>query len=497
MPYATIFVVALALRLLGLSTQNIWYDEHWTLRVALAPLTQLLDLLVAEEGSKPPIYFGLMHYWVKLGSSEFWLRLPSVLFGSLDAVVAAALGRQLFGARGTALGWLVVLSPFHIYYSQEARPFALWGLFTTTALLFHLRYCATPQRRFLLGYVTTTLLACYTFTYALFFLPLFSALFIWLYRPALSRTQRVEMALGNAVVLLLYLPWLWRILVAAVDGVGFIPLHRGPIYASAAYAVFSLGLGISAGPSLEKLRSLGLSIFEHDALGSGVLVFGFLLVATLVVAGAVVLWKAHRTAFYFATTSLGMFLGTAALMNVLNPEVPLNPRYVLPAILPLMVLILAGSGAAISGLQWQRWLGLAFLLTVSGSLANHYLNPAYERDDLRAAAEFLEQLEPPPEKVLVCGSYLTEVFKHYYQDAIPVEGVSGPLRHESARALPPLYDTLSGLGRFALVYSRPDHGDRDRVLPDAFRSRYRLLHHQHWTGVDLYVFEVPGPALQR
>jgi uncharacterized membrane protein len=140
------------LRLAGISVQNLWYDEHYTLRVALVPLRDLLDVLVAEEGSKPPLYFVFMHYWVKISSSEFWLRASSAFFGGVDCVAAAALGRQIFRhPRGILLGWLLVFAPFHIYYSQEARPYALWGALVTLTLLFQVKFCAAPQRRYLAG----------------------------------------------------------------------------------------------------------------------------------------------------------------------------------------------------------------------------------------------------------------------------------------------------------------------------------------------------------
>ena len=87
--YAAIFVAALLLRLYGISLQNLWFDEHWTLRVASAPITQLPDLLLAHESSKPPIYFALVHYWLRLGAGESWLRWPSAFAGALGCAVAA------------------------------------------------------------------------------------------------------------------------------------------------------------------------------------------------------------------------------------------------------------------------------------------------------------------------------------------------------------------------------------------------------------------------
>jgi mannosyltransferase len=164
--YVAVFLAALWLRLYGISQQNLWFDEHWTLRVASAPIAELRDLLRTYESSKPPLYFVLQHYWLALGAGEFWLRLPSAIFGALGCVVGAAIGRQLFGRqRGVWLGLLLAIAPFHIYYSQEARPYALWGLLMGLAFLFQLKFCANPQLRFLAGYSLLAVLASYTFPY--------------------------------------------------------------------------------------------------------------------------------------------------------------------------------------------------------------------------------------------------------------------------------------------------------------------------------------------
>jgi hypothetical protein len=337
--------------------------------------------------------------------------------------------------------------------------------------------------------VVSALLACYTFTYSIFLLP-FSVLFTWLYQPGLSTKHRSQMAMANGLVILLYLPWLTRVVAAVVAGIGFIPLYRGPAFAAAAYTVFSLGLGISAGPTLERLRAFGDRIFEQAALSSGMLIFGSLLLAALGVSGWMLLWRTNRSAFYFSVGGVAMFLGGGALLNVANPEVPLNPRYVLPMIVPLMVVILAGCGGVLSFNGWRRWLALLYFLTVSYSLANHYFNRDYARDDLRSAAAFVRELQPQPQQVIICAPHLSDIFSYYLQHPLPVMPIGAPNPPEAAEpALQELHQKLAGLRRFVLVYSRPDHGDRAGILRKSLTERYSVAQHRHWTGVDAYVLE--------
>jgi hypothetical protein len=285
-----------------------------------------------------------------------------------------------------------------------------------------------------------------------------------------------------------------RVFAAVTAGIGFIPLHRGPAYAAAMYTVFSLGLGISAGPSLEQLRAMGDRIFTQAPVSSSMLVFGSLLLAAVGVSGCVLLWRTNRSAFYFSLGGVAMFLGGAALLNIANPDVPLNPRYVLPMIVPLMVLILAGCGGVLSFSGWRRWLALLYVITVGHSLTNHYFNREYARDDLRSAAAFVRELQPQPQQVVVCAPHLSDVFSYYLQYPLPLLPVGAPDKADAAEpALQELHRKLAGLRRFVLIYSRPDHGDRAGILRKSLTERYRVAQHRHWTGVDAFVLEAPPP----
>lgn len=492
--YFGIFAAALIVRIFGLSTQNFWVDEHWTLKMASVPIAELPDLLPAAESNKPPLYFALMHYWIKAGAGEFWLRLPSAICGALDCAVVAALGRQLLARRtGLWLGLLLTLAPFHIYYSQEARPFALWSLFTSLAFLFHLRFCASRRLLPLIGYSFCALLACYTFTYGCFILPLSISLGL-IYQTSLSKRDRAKLVIANSLVLLLYLPWLRTVLLSLVHGIGFQSIHHGPPYAASAYALFTLGLGISAGPSLEKLQTLGTGVFRQAPVGGAMLLFGCLLLATLVSYGLLLLWRTNRNAFYFSLVGVFTFWGMAALLNLSNRDIPLNPRYAYPALIPLMVPILAVMLEARGKGRWRCLLPALFLFTISGSLANHYFNPQYRRDDLRGAAQYLDALQPPAEQIIVCAAHLREILDYYLISEIPIEPLTIRSKACAQASLRLIHQRLTGVQRFALVYSRPDHGDPERALPAAIQTHYQLLQSRHWTGVDVFVFEASRAA---
>ncbi len=118
-----IVVGALILRLYGISAQEIWIDEAFSWYVAT---TRGLRHILLIENS-PPLYYLLLRGWVALaGASATVLRLPSALAGTLFVATVLLTGREIFDARMALWsGAAAALAPIHIYYSQEARAYAL------------------------------------------------------------------------------------------------------------------------------------------------------------------------------------------------------------------------------------------------------------------------------------------------------------------------------------------------------------------------------------
>lgn len=85
--------------------------------------------LAVEEPQLPPLYFVLARFWVQgLGYSVVVIRSLSALISLLAFPCLYWLCRELFTAPEVvwmAMGLLAV-SPFHILYAQEARPYSLY-----------------------------------------------------------------------------------------------------------------------------------------------------------------------------------------------------------------------------------------------------------------------------------------------------------------------------------------------------------------------------------
>jgi mannosyltransferase len=115
-----------ALRFATLGAQSFWLDEAATGRLVRMGLGGMLRALPGGE-STPPLYYVLAWLWTRpFGTGEVGLRSLSALVGTLTIVVVYAAASRLCGRRAAvAAAALTAFSPLLIWYSQEARSYAL------------------------------------------------------------------------------------------------------------------------------------------------------------------------------------------------------------------------------------------------------------------------------------------------------------------------------------------------------------------------------------
>ncbi|RKY36518.1 MAG: hypothetical protein DRP78_03400 [Candidatus Omnitrophota bacterium] len=130
---ASIIVLGAFLRIYNLGAESLWYDEVGSIDQA----TRSLPVLFSKFHLSP-LYFVLLKYWMRLfGASEFVLRLPSVLFGVGALFLIYKIGQMLFNTRVGLLSSLILaISPFHLFYCQEARHYSLFIFLTLLSNFF-------------------------------------------------------------------------------------------------------------------------------------------------------------------------------------------------------------------------------------------------------------------------------------------------------------------------------------------------------------------------
>jgi mannosyltransferase len=212
---AFVLVLALAVRLIGIGRFSLGNDEIQEVRFAKLPLRECL-WKVADDKVHPPLDYLLQRALTTLGVSDDARRLPAVAAGVGTVALLMLLATRWFGgAAGLAAGAILALSPIHVRYSQEVRPYAL-GLFLVVASLAALdRHRRTRSSGSLVLWMAAVLASAYTLYFAGIAAGLVGVIFIAAYRR--DGLERAWKFLPIAALLLVvgYLPWL-RYALAAV-----------------------------------------------------------------------------------------------------------------------------------------------------------------------------------------------------------------------------------------------------------------------------------------
>jgi mannosyltransferase len=152
-----------ALRFVGLAHQGFWYDEaHTVLLVELTPGRMLSQLPVHE--STPPLYYVCAWVWARaFGLGEAGLRSLSALVGTATVPVGYLIGRRLGSRRaGLVAASLLACNPLLVWYSQEARAYALLVLLSAVGFLFFLVARERPAAAPMAGWAVASALALAT-----------------------------------------------------------------------------------------------------------------------------------------------------------------------------------------------------------------------------------------------------------------------------------------------------------------------------------------------
>ena len=166
---AGLTVLGAVLRFATVSHQSFWLDEALAARELHLSFGAMLRSISRGEPN-PPLYFVLAWPWAKLfGTSEAGIRSLSVVAGTALIPIAYLCGRELVSRRaGMLAAAFVALSPFMIWYSQEAREYMLLAAFCGASFLFFARLWHESSRRNLIWWAVFSALAVLTHYFAAF-----------------------------------------------------------------------------------------------------------------------------------------------------------------------------------------------------------------------------------------------------------------------------------------------------------------------------------------
>lgn len=352
----SVLVLAAFLRVYAISLYPLAGDEYGSLAEARAVGLNWNSI----------IYSGLMHFWIQLGSSELWLRLPSAIFGVATVGVLFKLGEKLGGWRtGIVAGVLAATSPFSIYHSQEVRFYSLFILAAAgfmLATVHYLEHRRTPRTRVAVLLTGIGLLLSHFLGGLALYAQLTAMAFA--VKTKWSRRARVFILFGVPIALcgLLLTPFvrqgLWRLYRIYGNAPSSIEPVTTPVsiinLAKTVFAGFVFIFGYHVYPLRWLLVALGLS------LG------GFLLLAGARRLGKESLWRVLPFAYLFALVGVYVVLDSVG-GRVAGGVSPRHVAFVWPVFLlliaigltsfkrPVLYVLLAAALTVNAASIWAGW----------------------------------------------------------------------------------------------------------------------------------------------
>jgi len=166
-----ILLLAAAVRCYEPAREGLWLDEAMSVRFARMPLADILTMPPAREYN-PPLYYALLHAWVGVwGEGETAVRSLSIVLGIAAVWLLYRVGRLLLGTEGGLVAALLLAaSPYHVYYSQEARNYALLVALSLASMESFWRVLRGGGPGAQAAYVVSSTLLFYTHAHAVFVL---------------------------------------------------------------------------------------------------------------------------------------------------------------------------------------------------------------------------------------------------------------------------------------------------------------------------------------
>lgn len=461
-----VLLLALGLRLVNLGGRPLWYDEAFSLLYAqLAPAEMIAGTVGSGEAAAeehPLLYYLGLHGWTALwGETTGAARLLSALLGVGTAALLYLLARLLAGERvALAAALTASLSPFHIYYSQEARMYALLGFLAVAAVLFFVRAWQRGGLNWI-GFSVSGALLLYTHNLgALFLLALgLWTLYAWARGPRWRHGRQLLLAL--ALMLLLYSPWL-------------LVLPRQLAKLGGAYWLQTPGL-------TELIQTLFIFHFAYDnqALPPWLLPPALFLSLLLPLLLALQLARQPRPA------TPARFPHSLALLLLLSVGVvllaflisQLQPIYVVRALLPaaLFYYLLLLIGLRAMPRPVQALLVGASLLVVAASLWNHYSYERFPRAPFAGAVAFLQEQGEP----VVHSNKLSFLPAHFHAPQLAQKFIADEPGSPDDTLHPATQRVLGIAESATLETALPERGPVWLVIFEQAAAEYTAVGRQH------------------
>lgn len=202
-----IILLGFCLRIYKWSSYSFWFDEALWMILAKNCIRVIKNSYIL---AKPPLFGLTLCLWKDLGTNELILRLLPIILGTLSIIEIYKAGEFLFDKKvGIISAFILSISPFHIYYSQELTHYTLVTFLVLKSinhLLLFLNEGNKNKNNSWFKFVIFTVLSIYTSYICLFLIfaeNMFFFIFYKRYRYLINKWL-----IGQLLIFILFSPWL-------------------------------------------------------------------------------------------------------------------------------------------------------------------------------------------------------------------------------------------------------------------------------------------------
>ncbi len=453
-----VIISGIFLRFFMLTNQSFWYDEGMSLVWSGGESFQesISSVLNTSNAVRfHPLYYLLLFWWRRaLGNTELALRSLSALLGSGSIIAVFFTTLRVYGKNHALWSSLIIaFSSFCVYYSQDARPYALLMFFVSLQLYFFSKILDKKdegnEHLSRLGFSIVTVIGLFGNIFTVIFTAALCLSHILIFRN-LGQWLKwwIPTALFSLPVILFYL-----IAPNATDPTSIQVTRQGlPIFQNAIFVLYGILVGTTYGPSQEQLHGedkiqIVLGYWYH-------LLLLLIVVTVIVLALVITLLNRHnstrdRRADYLFTSIFVTSFFFAFLVAIVT-KINWLPRHSFYLYLPIAIALPSAFSHRYRGKlklhplsQYARIAVIGLIILNIYSLSNYYFNEDYEKDDYRSAAQYLiENRDDSAQSILLWGS--TTLLK-YYGDNLTLDGrklIKGNLTAEKVSNLTSNVDTV-------------------------------------------------------
>lgn len=216
-----VILVGSAIRIHNLAHDSFWIDEILTATFSRHDL----KTAALSDPHHPPLFYILTSLSIQLlGEDEFTVRVPALFAGILGIALTIQMGKTLRQPwAGLWAAVFLILSPYHLRHSQEARHYTLLMAMSLLSYIVLIWAMKRPSWRMWLVYAAVTVVNLYTHYGAFIVLATQATIIaVWgtwqVWRKQYTSIKYIPVA--AAVIVVLYLPWIPRLLESLRRNVG-------------------------------------------------------------------------------------------------------------------------------------------------------------------------------------------------------------------------------------------------------------------------------------